>query len=67
MEMIITNESRVQLLGFIKFKITIARVPRVIEVYVISNGLHVTSYSLILKKSWLRDVKTIDYYENDEY
>ena len=64
MTMIIANDVKVSLSNYIIMKIIVARITRVMQFFVISRK---TSYSMILERSWLRDVFAIDYYEIDEY
>ena len=64
MIMIIANEDRIRLFEYTRLKIVIAKVSRIIQIWIVSKNI---IYSMILSKSWLRNVTTIDLYEFDEY
>lgn len=64
MTMIIANGARVPLPGYTVMEITVAGVARVVQFFVVPGK---TTYSIILGRSWLRDVSAIGRYEVDEY
>ena len=64
MTMIIANDVKVSLSNYTIMKIIVTRVTRMMQFFVISRK---TSYSMILERSWLRNIFAIDYYEIDEY
>lgn len=60
----VANGAYQRLLGVARFMIEVAGVKRIIEAFVVLGN---TSYSLILGRPWLRSVKAVGLYENDEY
>ena len=64
MIMIIANENKTRLFEYTRLKIVIAKINRIIQIWIVSKDI---IYSMILNRSWLRNVTTIDFYEFDEY
>ena len=60
----VTNGAYQKLLGYTRFIMEVAGVRKVMEAFIVPGE---TSYSLILGRSWLRSVKAIRLYENNEY
>ena len=50
--------------GYTWMQVTVAAVDRVIQVSIVPGN---TSYSLLLGRPWLRQVRAVGYYEYDEY
>ena len=60
----VANGAYQKLLEFTRFMMDVAGVKKVIEAFIVPGE---TSYSFILGRPWLRSVKAIGLYENDEY
>lgn len=60
----VANGAHQRLLGYARFKITVAGVPKIVEAFIVPGD---TSYSLILGRPWLRSVKAVGIYEHDQY
>ena len=64
MIMIIINETRVSLFDYTIMKFIVTKISRIVQFFVVSKKI---SYFLIFKRSWLRNVVVIEYYESNEY
>ena len=60
----VANGAYQRLLEFVWFIIEVAAVKEDIEAFTVPGN---TSYSLILGRPWLRSLKAIGLYKNDEY
>ena len=60
----VANGAYQKLLGYFRFRAEVAEARKIIEAFIVPEN---TSYSLILGRPWLRSVKAIGFYEDDEY
>ena len=64
MTMIITNEIKISFFEYTKIEIITTSISKIIQIWIISRNI---IYVMILRKSWLKNISIVEFYEIDEY